>query len=568
MLGGEISENTSWYGGGIELWGSNASMNLNGGSINNNNAIMVSDDRAIGGGIAVMNGATLTINDGEISYNQSMNSNGIGGGIMVGNDKMYNSVRGATLIMNGGKVSSNKANGHGGCGGGIYIQSLSTATINKGEITNNSCGDQAILAGASGIYGGGGIYVNGGKAGYEDGKLYIPSAYISNNTANRKEGAGIAGCGTSTIYIYPEKATIYGNDGSSQVYVNSTLSTGYGNVSKVFISEYALGGGINHWSDINREISPEELTNMKPETILALENSNAENLDTTGELADVKITGNTSETRGGGIGSNGYVQIGEKIVENVEGSKTWNDNNNKDGLRPESITINLYANGELKESKTITEDDEWKWSFTDLDKYDGNNKIEYTITEDNIEGYSSKVDGYSVINTQETSIQGTKTWNDNDNKEGIRPESITINLLSNGTKIKSKVITAEDKWEYSFNDLLKYDENGNEIIYTITEDKVDGYETKIDGYNIINTYKKEESKDPENKDENNETKDPEDENENDEDKTEENEKMEEVEDGEGKHYTVKTSDNIIISFIILVSAIGIGLITTKLREHK
>ena len=468
MLGGEISENTSWYGGGIELWGHNASMELNGGSINNNNAIMVSDDSAVGGGIAVMDGASLNINDGEISYNQSMDSRGIGGGIMVGNDKMYNGVRGATLIMNGGKISSNKANGFGGCGGGIYIQSLSIATINKGEISNNSCGYSAIATGISGEYGGGGIYVNGGKGSYEDGKLYIPNVYISNNTANRNEGAGIAGCGTSTIYIYPKSATIYKNNGTSQIYVDSTLRTGYGNTSKVFISENALGEGINHWSDINREISPEELTNMLPETILALINTNAENLDTTGKLADVKITGNISETRGGGIGSNGYVQIGERTVEYVKGTKIWDDDNNREELRPESITINLF---------------------------------------------------------------------------------------SNGTMIRSKIITAEDNWEYIFSDLLKYDENGNEIIYTITEDKVDGYETKIDGYNIINTYiKKDTQEDPK-------------ENIQEEQKQEEKDynKNEEI---KNDNTIIKTADNIVISFIILGASIGIVFIIIRLRKRK
>lgn len=34
----------------------------------------------------------------------------------------------------------------------------------------------------------------------------------------------------------------------------------------------------------------------------------------------------------------------EKIE--IEGSKTWDDNNNQDGKRPESIKINLYADGE------------------------------------------------------------------------------------------------------------------------------------------------------------------------------------------------------------------------------
>ena len=30
----------------------------------------------------------------------------------------------------------------------------------------------------------------------------------------------------------------------------------------------------------------------------------------------------------------------------VEGIKTWNDNDNQDGLRPDKVIVRLYANGE------------------------------------------------------------------------------------------------------------------------------------------------------------------------------------------------------------------------------
>ena len=51
----------------------------------------------------------------------------------------------------------------------------------------------------------------------------------------------------------------------------------------------------------------------------------------------------------------------EKIE--IEGSKTWDDNNNQVGKRPESIKINLYADGEYLDSRTVTEADKWKWTF-------------------------------------------------------------------------------------------------------------------------------------------------------------------------------------------------------------
>ncbi|MDO5346652.1 MAG: Cna B-type domain-containing protein, partial [Lachnospiraceae bacterium] len=178
----------------------------------------------------------------------------------------------------------------------------------------------------------------------------------------------------------------------------------------------------------------------------------------------------------------------------ISGSKTWNDNNNQDGKRPESITINLLANGEEKDSKTVTPDasGNWSWSFTDLPKYENGEEIEYTITEDAVAGYTSEVTGYDVTNSytpETTEVSGSKTWNDNNNQDGKRPESITINLLANGEEKDSKTVTpdASGNWSWSFTDLPKY-ENGEEIEYTITEDAVAGYTSEVTGYDVTNSY--------------------------------------------------------------------------------
>lgn len=61
---------------------------------------------------------------------------------------------------------------------------------------------------------------------------------------------------------------------------------------------------------------------------------------------------------------------------------------------------------------------------------------------------------------------------------------------ANGNKIASKIVTEEDNWSYCFEDLVKYNAEGKEIVYTVSENKVDNYTTVIKGYNIINTYNK------------------------------------------------------------------------------
>ena len=175
----------------------------------------------------------------------------------------------------------------------------------------------------------------------------------------------------------------------------------------------------------------------------------------------------------------------------ISGTKTWVDYENKDNTRPESIIVRLLADGEEVQNKEVKATDNWNYEFTGLPVNKAGNKIIYTIKEDKVNNYDTTINGYNITNTYTTTtkVEGTKTWIDYENKDDTRPESITVNLLKNGTKVDSKVVTAANGWKYEFTNLDKYDENNNLITYTITEDKVDNYETTISGYNITNTNK-------------------------------------------------------------------------------
>ena len=182
----------------------------------------------------------------------------------------------------------------------------------------------------------------------------------------------------------------------------------------------------------------------------------------------------------------------------ISGTKTWNDEGNKDKTRPEKITIYLLANGTQVDAKEISEADGWKYSFTGLPKYDDNKQeIKYTVDESEVEKYTKQINGYDIVNTytpdnppapETIDISGVKTWNDANNKDGIRPKAIKVKLLANGEEKTSVITTEEQDWKYSFTELPKFDDNGNEIKYTVDEETVSGYTKKIDGYNITNTH--------------------------------------------------------------------------------
>ena len=180
----------------------------------------------------------------------------------------------------------------------------------------------------------------------------------------------------------------------------------------------------------------------------------------------------------------------KKAVTTVSGTKTWKDNDDQDGKRPDSIKVNLLANGKVVQSKTVKASDNWKYSFTNLPEFENGKKITYTVTEDAVAGYTSTIDGYNITNNHTPAtvkVSGTKTWNDNNNQDGIRPSSITVNLLANGQQVASKKVSASDNWQYSFDNLAAY-ANGQKITYTVTEDAVAGYTSTVDGYNVTNNH--------------------------------------------------------------------------------
>ena len=77
---------------------------------------------------------------------------------------------------------------------------------------------------------------------------------------------------------------------------------------------------------------------------------------------------------------------------------------------------------------------------------------------------------------------------DEDNAYGTRPESITVHLFAGGTEVDSAELNAENGWLYIFRDLPEFNMYEEKIVYNITEDPVERYTTKIDGFRIVNTY--------------------------------------------------------------------------------
>ncbi|MDY2959823.1 MAG: Cna B-type domain-containing protein, partial [Hornefia sp.] len=278
----------------------------------------------------------------------------------------------------------------------------------------------------------------------------------------------------------------------------------------------------------------------------------------------------------------------------IEGTKTWNDGNDQDRKRPDKIKVNLLKNGAPFKTAEVKADPagNWKYSFKDLRKYENGQEIKYTVTEDAVPEYTPEINGYNIKNSytpketsvtvtkkwddandqdgkrpnsikvqlygddvkvgnevelnkgnnwnhtwtklpekkagqtikytvkevgtvqgytttqnnqnpgniticnkhvpETTKVEGKKIWDDKEDQDGKRPDKVTINLLADGQEVKETVATKDDNWAYSFKNLPKY-KNGKEIVYTVTEDAVPGYTPEINGYDIKNSYTPEET---------------------------------------------------------------------------
>lgn len=103
-----------------------------------------------------------------------------------------------------------------------------------------------------------------------------------------------------------------------------------------------------------------------------------------------------------GSPEDGFVITNKQKTIDINGEKTWVDNNNAENKRPAKITVILYANGQSIQNHDVYPDANGKWtySFEGLQEYDSQgNKITYTIKEEPVPGYISKVNGYDITNT-------------------------------------------------------------------------------------------------------------------------------------------------------------------------
>ena len=196
-----------------------------------------------------------------------------------------------------------------------------------------------------------------------------------------------------------------------------------------------------------------------------------------------QVTGNAAD---GFVVTNTYKPETIKI----SGQKKWDDADNQDGKRPNAVRVKILKGQDIVDVQEVTAANGWKYESNPLPKYAAGQEIAYTVAEEAVSGYTSKVDGYNITNsyTPETvKISGQKKWDDADNQDGKRPASVKVKILNGDTVVDEQNVTSANEWKYESKALPKY-ASGQEITYTVSEETVPGYTSKVDGYNITNSY--------------------------------------------------------------------------------
>ena len=169
----------------------------------------------------------------------------------------------------------------------------------------------------------------------------------------------------------------------------------------------------------------------------------------------------------------------------VTATITWDDAENQDGIRPNTVNLQLKADGEnVGDAIVVNANSNWTKTWSGLAEYKAGKKVTYTVeatgirSEYKVEITGDAATGFTVTATHvpaKAEVKASVVWDDADNQDGIRPEAVEAEIYAGDVSNSKKVrLTAENNWTASFGEMeLKKD--GQEIKYTLVGTKADGY---------------------------------------------------------------------------------------------
>ena len=195
-----------------------------------------------------------------------------------------------------------------------------------------------------------------------------------------------------SVYVY--------DDVGGTLTIKDKMDKTYVKVSKEWVGPKGSSATIHLWADgvdTGKSVTLNERNNWQ-HTFEGLKKKNTDGSEIQYTVKEDAITNYDSSITGDM--ENGFTVTNtntEKI--SVPVKKVWV------GKEADSATIKLLADGTEKESVTLTKDDNWEHTFSNLPKYaDDGHEIEYKVDEVHIDGYSTIISGtaatgFTITNT-------------------------------------------------------------------------------------------------------------------------------------------------------------------------
>lgn len=517
LKGGLIKNNSAERGGGAYIEGGHFTMEK--GIFNGNNN---GEYSGRGGGL-YLSAVDTTISGGEISENKA---NGFGGGLCVHDGSAH--IKGGAFNSNtalksgggiafigdvkaeisAGNIENNRATGFWG-GGGIYNDNKATLTMLNTAITGNSIAEKTFLIGAG-------------------------------DHPVSKQGGGLWDCPHgSTIFHITNGVAIFDNKapnaGENKSYIGAgddfaSITTHFATTPKegkpVSLTPRMLGGGKRAWfqdgsiygihgnwdkgQQLPRYVEGGKNTPIPFDTPInenkafkSVPSADAKGL--ANKLATVVVRGNVTGNdqnfsaglgiSGGGITNNGKLIFGTPDTWKLRINKAWQSDD--PAARPAKLEVDVLIGGFKVDHVTLSPENNWSsevLNFPNLDTLKDpqtGKLLPITFQESGADGYTlsvtpstdkkDKVYTFNFVNRILTEVPVEKVWDDANNADNIRPDSVTVELLANGAPAgKELTLSAANSWKAKFIDLPKY-KDGRVISYTVREKAVAGYKAQISG---------------------------------------------------------------------------------------
>lgn len=413
MTGGSISGNSGYRGSAVMMYSENsrkrAAFTMSGGDISKNTSKRLDSGWAYpSGAVHVERYSDFTLSGGTITENRATGAGAVGGGVCVidmgcqSNDPA-NETR---FTMLGGEISKNTSSE---AGGGVYSYSNHVRLL-AGAIKNNRSNK------------GGGVYSEGNtNLGYST--LYMENVSITGNHAT-KQGGGMWSCPTGDAKVYVSNGGLIEGNTADEA-GDDMVFLGFPNDPYTLtLANYTPDGRRVKWMQDGGLFPPNGTYAATNASIPRYHQNGANTAPMTFEnatpnialkavldysstmVSKLAITGNTA-VYGGGVGSNGGVNIGENKSISVSVQKKWSHGDNPVAIRPQDVTIYLKNGDAIVDRLLLNADNQWSGTFSGLPT-DGR----YTVDEESVPNYAKEITGdaqhgFTVKNTYSGDIAET-----------------------------------------------------------------------------------------------------------------------------------------------------------------